>query len=72
MLCRPQLLSLSVHGCGRMDKALWSHLNKCVCLDICGTDVCNTGEFSALIKVSVHLDFNVSKPVELETCKCKQ
>lgn len=51
MLCRPELLSLSVHGCSPMNCPLNDHLAMCVCLDICDGGVVGLG-VSALIKVS--------------------
>ncbi|CAL8470997.1 g10539 [Coccomyxa elongata] len=41
LLVAPHLLSLSAHGCDRVGRLLCRHLRSCVCLDICGTGMCD-------------------------------
>ncbi len=48
--CRPQLSSLSVHGCKWMFWKDCMHLKRCVCLDICGT-MLGDGDLLPLIVV---------------------
>lgn len=55
---RPQLLSLSVHGCEFVEESLCKHLCSCVALDICGTGINNEGlhtlaEVSSMITTDI-------------------
>ena len=61
MLCRPQLLSLSIHGCDQIKGDwVWKNLDRCKCLDICGTGL-NDKDISALRKVRIHFHFRLHK-----------
>lgn len=70
MLCRPHLLSLSVHGCDRVERLLCRHLRSCVCLDICGTGI-RDRDLLALTEVCVCLDSVEKVPkIAPERCRC--